>query len=188
VGSVLLASFTGLFVSTNLCSMTYAGTGTAVPILSCLPNTNLNQLTITLGNTARLPAGTAYSVVVNGMSIDASQISNYLTFQVMDPTGSYPIEQKTRILLTSVAQDFPIYITQVNFGKNNPIVPSSLFLNFTLPRPLNADEAFALVLSKDFNTLNNVPAKMKLRLMQADGVTQIMATWVLKSINSQIIF
>ena len=89
----------------------------------------------------------------------------------MDPTNSYAIEQKTRILLTSVAHDFAIYITQVNFDKNNPIVPSSLFLNFTLPRSLNADEAFALVLSKDFMNLNNIPSKMRIRVMQADGIT-----------------
>lgn len=106
----------------------------------------------------------------------------------MDPTGSYAIEQKTSILLTSVSQNFPIYITQVYFAYNNPVVTSSLFLNFTLPRSLNNDEAFALVLSKDFITLNNIPSKIYIRLMQADGITQIPATWVMKFINSQIIF
>lgn len=143
---------------------------------------------MTLGNTAQLPAGTAYSIVINGMSIDASQISNYLTFRVMDPTNAYAIEERTRILMTSVAQDFPIEITQFNFDKSNPVVPSVLYLNFTLPRMLNSDEAFALVLNPDFVTLNNIPSKINIRLLMADGITVVPTTWILKSISSQIIF
>lgn len=92
------------------------------------------------------------------------------------------------ILVPSVAQNFPIYITQVNFAINNPVVTSSLFLNFTLPRPLNSDESFAIIMSKDFTNLNNIPSKMRIRLMQADGVTEIPTKWMLKYINSQIIF
>jgi len=187
IGAVLVVNLYGLFVSTNLCSMQYSN-GTSIPIASCLPNVNQNILTITLANTEQLPFNTQYSIVINGMSIDATQISNYITFQVMDPTNAYAIEQKTRILLTSVAQDFPIEITQFSFEKTNPVVPSSLFVNFTLPRPLNADEAFALVLNKDFITPNNIPSKINIRLMMADGVTLVPTTWVLKSINSQVIF
>lgn len=139
VGSVLVANLYGMFVSTNLCSMVYVSTGVAVPVVSCTPNVNLNVLSIKLGNTARLPSLTAYSIIINGISIDASQISTYMTFQFMDPTGSYAVEQKTKILMTSVAQNFPIEITQVNFAINNPVVFSSVFLNFTLPRALNND-------------------------------------------------
>ena len=139
VSSILLVNFYGLFVSTNLCSMIYTYSNVTIPISSCAPNTNLNVLTVTLGNSARLPAATSYSLLINGISIDSSQISNYITFQFMDPTGSYAIEQKTSILTTSVSQNFPIYITQVFFAYNNPVVTSSLFLNFTLPRSLNKD-------------------------------------------------
>lgn len=177
-----------MYVATSLCHMTYTGNGVAIPITSCSPNTNLNVLTIQLANTARLPGLTSYSLVINGISIDATQISNYIQLQLMDPSGSYAIEQKSVILIPSVAQDFPIYITQVNFAINNPVVTSSLFLNFTLPRPLNSDESFALIMSKDFTNLNNIPCKMRIRLMQADGITEIPTQWILKYINSQIIF
>lgn len=51
VGSILVANLFGMSVSTNLCSMKYTANTTTVPIVSCLPNTNLNILTITLGNT-----------------------------------------------------------------------------------------------------------------------------------------
>ena len=135
----MVANLFGMFVSTNLCSMKYSANSTTVPIVSCLPNNNLNVLTITLGNTARLPALTSYSITVNGISIDSTQMSNYITLDFKDPTNAYAIEKRTRILLTSVAHDFAIFITQVNFAQNNPIVPSSLFLNFTLLRSLNAD-------------------------------------------------
>ena len=90
--------------------------------------------------------------------------------------------------MTSVTQNFPIYITQVNFAINNPVVYSSLFMNFTLPRPLNTDQSFALVMSKDFVTLNSITCKMNIRLLQSDGLTQIPTQWVLKYINAQIIF
>lgn len=43
-------------------------------------------------------------------------------------------------------------------------------------------------MSKDFTNLNNIPCKMRIRLMQADGTTEIPTQWILKYINSQIIF
>jgi hypothetical protein len=139
VSSVLIVNLFGMYVSTNLCSMKYSANSASIPVTSCSPNNNLNVLNIQLANTARLPGLNSYSLIVNGISIDASQIENYIQLQVMDPTGSYAIESKNVILITSVTQNFPIYITQVNFAINNPVVTSSLFLNFTLPRPLNSD-------------------------------------------------
>jgi hypothetical protein len=188
VGAALILNLYGMFVATSLCKMTYTSSAVSIPIASCTPNTNLNVLTISLATTARLPGLNSYSLVINGISIDASQIENYVQLQVMDPSGSYAIEQKSVILIPSVTQNFPIYITEVDFTINNPVVPSSLFLNFTLPRPLNSDESFALIMSKDFTNLNNVPCKMRIRLMQADGITEIPTQWILKYINSQIIF
>jgi len=106
----------------------------------------------------------------------------------MDPTGSYIVEQKTVLLMTSVAQDFPIYITEVDFTFNNPVVSSTLILKFTLPRNLYNDESFALVMSKDFTNLNSIPCKIRIRLLQADGITVIPVQWILKYANSLIIF
>ena len=126
-------------MSTNLCEMSYSANATVIPIASCVSSNNRDVLTVTLGNTARLASGTKYKLVVNGMSIDSAKISHYVTLQYKDPTNAYAIEERTRILMTSVAHDFAIFITQVRFSLNNPIVPSSLFLNFTLPRPLNSD-------------------------------------------------
>lgn len=71
VKSVLILALHGMYVSTNLCSMVYTSTGSAVPVTTCTPNTDKNVLTVSLGNTARLPAGSNYSLTVNGMSIDS---------------------------------------------------------------------------------------------------------------------
>lgn len=91
VASVIIINLYGLYVSTNLCSLIYTNTNTSIPVTSCTPSTNLNVLTVTLANTARLPGLTNYTLKINGMAIDATQISNYINFQVMDPTGSYVI-------------------------------------------------------------------------------------------------
>lgn len=139
VASVLIVNLYGMYVSTNLCSMMYTSNSLIIPVTSCSPNNNLNVLTIQLANTVRLPGLNSYSLVVNGISIDSAQIQNYIQLLLMDPTGSYAIEQKSVILIPSVTQDFPIYINQINFAINNPVVTSSLFMNFTLPRPLNSD-------------------------------------------------
>ncbi len=139
VNSVLITNLYGMYVSTNMCSMMYSSSSLAIPVASCSPNNNLNVLTINLANSARLPALTSYSLIINGISIDSSQIQNYVQLLVMDPSGSYAIEQKSVILIPSVTQNFPIYINQINFAINNPVVTNSIFMNFTLPRPLNSD-------------------------------------------------
>jgi len=78
-----------MYVSTSLCSLVYSST--TVSITSCTPNTNLNVLTISLGNNARLPGLNNYTLTINGISIDKTAKSNYISFTIMDPSGSYAI-------------------------------------------------------------------------------------------------
>lgn len=139
VAATLYLTFSGMYVSTNMCNAVNLNTSSTVAITSCVPNTNKNILIVTLNNTVRLPALNNYTLTINGISIDSSAIANYVYFEVRDPTGSYTIESATKILITMVAQDFPIYLNQINYAKNNPVVQSNLFINFTLPRPLNSD-------------------------------------------------
>jgi hypothetical protein len=91
VASTIIITFTGMYVATNLCQIKYTSTGVAIPVGSCAPDTNLKILTLTLGTTARLAALTSYTLTLNGISIDSSQISQYILLQIMDPTGSYSI-------------------------------------------------------------------------------------------------
>lgn len=55
---------------------------------------------------------------------------HYAYMSIRDPSGSYIVEQGTRILMTTVSTYFPIYIDQVTYFKNNPIVVSGFFINF----------------------------------------------------------
>ncbi len=66
--------------------------------------------------------------------------------------------------MTSVSSYFPVYIEQMTYLKNNPIVVSGFSIIFTLPRQLNKDEVFTIVMSNDLSNLNNVPSKLKIRL------------------------
>jgi hypothetical protein len=91
VASTIIITFTGMYVATNLCQFKYTSTGVAIPVGSCAPDTNLKILTLALGTTARLAALTSYTLTLNGISIDSSQISQYILLQIMDPTGSYSI-------------------------------------------------------------------------------------------------
>lgn len=52
----------------------------------------------------------------------------------------------------------------MTYLKNNPIVVSGFNIIFTLPRQLNKDEAFAIVMGNDLSNLNNIPSKLKIRL------------------------
>ena len=98
------------------------------------------------------------------MSIDNSTIIHYTDMTIRDQSGRYIIETGTRILVTSVSSYFPIYIEQMTYLKNNPIVVSAFKIIFTLPRQLNKDEAFAIVMGNDLSNLNYVTSRLKIRL------------------------
>lgn len=107
--------------------------------------------------------------------------------ELRDPTSSYVIETGTRILITSVSQFDPIYINEVKYSKNNPIVYSSFRIKFQLPRQLNADEVFVIVMSKDLSNLNTIYSKLNIILYDSTN-TVIPATWYLNLKNYQIVF
>lgn len=108
---------------------------------------------------------------------------------IRDPSGGYYIESGSRILITSVSSYFPIYIEQMTYLKNNPIVVSGFNIIFTLPRKLNRDEIFTVVMSNDLSNLNNVPSKLKIRLYYHTNNTEIPnVRWFLNTKNYQIQF
>jgi hypothetical protein len=43
-------------------------------------------------------------------------------------------------------------------------------------------------MSKDFTNLNSIPCKIRIQLLEADGITVIPTQWILKYANSIIIF
>lgn len=185
MGSVFRLYFTGMQISTNMCSMVQSP---STPIgVTCESNTDKNELTIFILNQDRLPKLQTYFMEIYGVSILDSTIIHYVQAELRDPTDSYVIEKGTRILLTSVADFRPIYITEVSYSKNNPIVYSSFTIEFDLPRQLNDDESLAIVMSKDLSNLNTVSSKLNVQLLDSAGV-QIPAVWTLNLKYYQILF
>ncbi len=175
-------------MSTNKCILTKISDGSVVPNV-CSSNTGKSELIVSLTNSQRLPALTDYTLKIYGMSIDDSTIIHYTDMTIRDSSGGYIIESGTRILLTSVSSYFPIYIEQMTYLKNNPIVVSGFSILFTLPRQLNNDELFAIVMGNDLSNLNYVPSKIKIRLYYHLNNTEIMnVKWFLNTKNYQILF
>ena len=166
----MVVYFTGMQVSTDMCSMEDSTTGIPVSV-DCQSNTDKNQLGLTINNAeGRLDEHRLYSVKIYGVSILTETIMHWVEVELRDPANSYVIEWGKRILLTSVADFQPVYITEVSYSKNNPIVASSFQVKFTLPRQLNSDESFAIVMSKDLANLNTLEAKLNIKLLDGAGV------------------
>lgn len=49
IGATIYVALTGLTVSTSMCTLTTSN-GTIIPLISCVSNTNKNQLVVTLNN------------------------------------------------------------------------------------------------------------------------------------------
>lgn len=78
VGSVLRLFFVGMQVSTNLCTFTQKPS--TLISSTCESNTDKNELTVNLGNTARLSnAGLTFSLTIYGISILTNTIIHYAT-------------------------------------------------------------------------------------------------------------
>lgn len=185
INSVFTVYFTGMQVSTSTCSMSQMPS-TSIPV-TCASNTDKNQLTIQMANTQRLTAGVTYQIIMEGISILSGTIIQYITAELRDPTSSYVIETGNRILITSVQSFIPIYIYEVEYTKNNPIVYSSFSIHFQLPRQLNPDQSFAIVMSKDLSNLNTIYSKLNI-VMRDSAQNIIPTTWYLNLKNYQIVF
>ena len=92
-----------------------------------------------------------------------------------------------KILLTQVSQPSPVFISEIQYSKNNPIVVSSFTIKFQLPRQLNNDESFAIVMSPDLSNLNQISSKLSIYLYDVSS-TLIPTVWDLNLQNYQIIF
>ena len=58
--------------------------------------------------------------------------------------------------MTTVPNPLSVIISQIHYKFNNPAVPSALFIIFTLPRKMQIDERFAVILGKDLTNTNLV--------------------------------
>ncbi len=92
--------FAGVTVATNVCSF-YSGT-TLIPS-TCSSTQDNKNLTVTLTGWEHYPAGN-FSLVISGVGINATEISQSFTLYLYDSTAKYIIEKGNRILTTTVAK------------------------------------------------------------------------------------
>lgn len=107
--------------------------------------------------------------MVYGVGITASSISQSITLTLRDNSGSYIIETGTRLLTTTVANPLNIAINQITYQYNNPIVKSSIFVIFTLPRNLYLDETLVIIMGKDLSDSNTIVQKLNIVLFDSSG-------------------
>jgi hypothetical protein len=165
-------------VATDMCFLTYE-TGpnsnrvnTSIPV-TCTSTSNLTTLIVSLPGTSATnypnSNSQAYQLVVYGISILGSSISQSITLTLRDNSGSYIIETGTRLLTTTVANPLNIAINQITYQYNNPIVKSSIFVIFTLPRNLYLDETLVIIMGKDLSDSNTIVQKLNIVLFDSSG-------------------
>ncbi len=128
----------GLTIFTTTCALT---AGAAVPV-TCQSSVDGLTLTITLANSADLPSGTQYTLVIHGVSFTSS--FPQMTLQIADSSGTYVLETGQRILPTQPAKTTFIAINSLTLSADNPLALTSLRVNFTTPRLLLDDEQLVL--------------------------------------------
>lgn len=169
--------FSGMTIATNYCYLSYT-TGsvgnTSIPV-TCTSSSNQTQLVVSLPGTASSnypnSNGPTYVLQVYGVGITASSISQSITLTLRDNSGSYIIETGTRLLTTTVSNPLTISINQITYQYNNPIVKSSMFISFTLPRSLYLDETFVMIMGKDLSDSNTLVQKLNIILTDGTNTT-----------------
>lgn len=164
-------------IATNYCYLTYTTgsvSNTSIPV-TCTSSSNQTQLIVSLPGTAssNYPNlnGPSYVLQVYGVGITASSISQSITLTLRDNSGSYIIETGTRLLTTTVSNPQTISINQITYQYNNPIVKSSMFISFTLPRSLYLDETFVMIMGKDLSDSNTLVQKLNIILTDSANNT-----------------
>jgi hypothetical protein len=130
-------SLSGINVSTDICYLT-ASNGTSIPV-SCLSSTDNTNVTATLlGSFNFFPAGN-FTLVVYGMGISNTSLSQSMTLYLYDAAIQYVIETGVRILMTTIASLNYISLTQILYSYSNPLSYNTMSIQFYLPRMLYKD-------------------------------------------------
>jgi hypothetical protein len=91
--------FSGMTIATNVC---YFYINSSLVPSNCKSTQNDTTLVVTLLGTSFYPAGN-FTLVIAGVGISSTSISNSLTLYLYDVTDTYVIESGNRILTTTIA-------------------------------------------------------------------------------------
>lgn len=78
-------------------------------------------------------------MVVYGIGISDTSLSQSITLYLYEATTSFVIETGVRILTTTIAGLSSISLTEIMYSYLNPLSYSTMTINFYLPRPLYTD-------------------------------------------------
>jgi hypothetical protein len=147
----LRVSLSGMTVATSTCFLT-SSNGTSIPV-SCSSSSDNTNVTATLLGSGFYLAGN-FTLVVYGVGISNSSLSQSMTLYLYDPAVQYVIETGYRILMTTIASLNYISLTQILYSYNNPLSYNTMSIQFYLPRMLYNDEEFAFVIGQDLSDVN----------------------------------
>jgi len=93
-------SLSGMTVATNICYL-YQSNGTSIPV-TCSSSSDNKNVTVSMSGWQFYPAG-MYTLVVYGIGISSSSLSQSVTLYLYDSGLQFVIETGVRILVTTVA-------------------------------------------------------------------------------------
>lgn len=177
-------SLSGMTVSTNICYL-YVANGTAIPV-TCTSSSDNKNVTVAITGWQFYPAGT-FTLVVYGMGISSSALSQSVSLYLYDPGLQFVIETGVRILTTTIAGLSYISLTEIMYAYLNPLSYNSMTIVFYLPRPLYTDEQFAFVIGQDLSDMNTEVLRLNIKVTRQDG-TVLYPLYYLDSVNYLIVF
>jgi hypothetical protein len=123
-------------VATNICYLSLSN-GTSIPV-TCSSSSDNKNVTVSMSGWEFYPAGT-FTLVVYGMGISNSSLSQSVTLYLYDSSLQFIIETGVRIITTTIAGLNYISLTEIMYSYLNPLSYNTMSIVFYLPRPLYQD-------------------------------------------------
>ena len=177
-------SLDGMTVATNMCYLSLSNS-TSIPV-TCVSSSDNKNVTVAMSGWEFYPAGT-FTLVVYGMGISSSSLSQSVTLYLYDSSLQFIIETGVRIITTTIAGLSYISLTEIMYSYLNPLSYNTMSIIFYLPRPLYQDEQFAFVIGQDLSDVNTEVLRLNIKITRQDGVV-LYPLYSLDNVNYLIVF
>jgi hypothetical protein len=166
-GNIRIA-LNGMTVATSNCEL-YLPDNLTQTDINCTSSSDNKNVTIKMKGWGQYSAGN-YTVVIYGVGINASSISQDLTLYLYDSAIKYVIETGTRIITTTVAITKQIEINELVYSYLSPLSYNKFSLKFYLPRSIYQDEELAFLIGKDLSDVNTEINRLNIVITRQDGL------------------
>ncbi|KAL4450888.1 hypothetical protein ABPG74_011730 [Tetrahymena malaccensis] len=187
--ATIFAKFTGLTVATNSCTASQSYGITWIPIsnISCQSSLDSSQLLFQFLDNQVFSNSLQYQISFYGVSIQTG-ITQYLNFEIHDPSQKFVIESKTFLITTTNYNPETIIVSQLQYANLNPYVYTSLLIKFQIPRQLYPNEDVYINLGKDLNDVNIYSNRFHAILTQLPSNTNIQIATSYVNSRLQLLF